>query len=362
MHRTGQPGDIAALLSRAYGLKPETMTRLNAGQVTVNYKAACGGRDVFVKSYPPGTDLDAEREAIALTALARRAGVPAAEVIPAAGGQVIAVRGTTAVSAWQWMPGATVAGTPSAGQLEHAGHALGLTHSAFAGLPASSGPSPAAARWRDPDLPGLHADISGLLAVIRGRKASGQADAFDARAETALAERAADAARIPGLLASLPALATQVIHGDYSLVNLLYDGSRLTAVLDFRPPEPFLTSYDLGRVAFSPAIVAGGPGWLPSARTLVSAYISANPDVPAADIRACARVALLQLLGSLYGVRQHYRGGGLRQDDLDSFWVLRHAAAGILLSRLPDADAALEDLAASLPGGRRKTRQARSRG
>ena len=149
------------------------------------------------------------------------------------------------------------------------------------------------------------------------------------------------------MLAGLPELTAQVLHGDYSPVNLLFDGERLSAVLDFRPPDPFLVSYDLGRVAFYPNTVTSDPAWMTAAQTMITAYQQANPGVAPADIRACAQVALLQLLGSLYGVKQHYLEPGLFQDDLDEFWLLRHRAVGILLSNLADTDALLADLAAT---------------
>ena len=135
--------------------------------------------------------------------------------------------------------------------------------------------------------------------------------------------------RIPALLDGLPALTTQVLHGDYSPVNLLFDGDALTAVTDFRPPDPFLIAYDLGRMAFYPNTVTSSPDWPGAARTLIAAYLEASPPATADDIRCCARVALLQLLTSLYGVKQHYLKPGLLQDDLDHFWLLRHRAAGI---------------------------------
>ncbi|MEU8249742.1 phosphotransferase [Nonomuraea sp. NPDC048916] len=112
---------------------------------------------------------------------------------------------------------------------------------------------------------------------------------------------------IPGLLADLPdKLTVQVVHGDYSPVNLLWSGDRLTAVLDFRPPDPFLPAYDLGRKAFYPNTVTGGGDWMADAGTFITAYQDANPGVPAVDVRACGRVALLQLLKSVYGVKEHY--------------------------------------------------------
>lgn len=347
------PDEVAALLRAQYGLAAVALARLDMGQGTVNYRAAVRGHDdVFVKCYPPGTNLDTELEAITLTGLAAGHGVPVAPVIPAAGGQPIAADGRTAVSAWRWIPGSAATDGLTAGQAEQAGSALGRIHSAFAQLPASSGPALQAGRWReDMDVPGLRATIGQLRAIITRRAAEGKAGEFDALADQTLAERDRDLDRIPGLLASLPHLSSQVLHGDYAPVNLLFDDGRLTAVLDFRPPDPFLIAYDLGRVAFFPTTIARGPGWPEAARALVAAYLDANPAVPAADIQACARVALLQLLTSLYGVKQHYLKPGLIQDDLDRFWLQRHAAVAILLDRLAEADDLLAGLARHLPSG-----------
>src|ERR1017187_8487657 len=97
-----EPGKVATLLSAQYGLAAFALARLDMGQGTVNYRATVPGHDdVFVKCYPPGTNLDAELEAITLTRLAARHGVPVAPVITAAGGQAIAANRPTAISAWQ---------------------------------------------------------------------------------------------------------------------------------------------------------------------------------------------------------------------------------------------------------------------
>lgn len=353
------PGEVGDLLRSQYGLAAATLTRLDMGQGTVNYRAAIAGHDndVFVKCYPSGTPLDAEREAITLTGLAARHSVPVAPVIPAAGGQVITTNGTTVISAWQWVRGSAGANGLTARQSEQAGAALGRIHAAFAQLPASSGLAPQTTAWRqDMDVPGLRATIGQLRAIIARRCAEGQATEFDLMADQTLAERDRALDRIPGLLASLPDLTSQVLHGDFAPVNLLFDHGRLTAVLDFRPPDPFLLAYDLGRVAFFPTTITRGPSWPDAARALVAAYTDANPAVPAADIRACARVALLQLMSSLYGVKQHYLKPGLIQDDLDRFWLQRHTAAAILLDRLAETDDLLGDLADRLPSGAARSR------
>ncbi|MFE9801569.1 hypothetical protein ACFYP6_22335 [Streptomyces goshikiensis] len=52
-------------------------------------------------------------------------------------------------------------------------------------------------------------------------------------------------------------------------------------------------------------------------------------------------MALLQLMTSLYGVKQHYLKPGLLQEDLDQFWLLRHAASQRLPENLPNVESAL---------------------
>ncbi|MCZ1012163.1 hypothetical protein O1L68_41370 [Streptomyces lydicus] len=110
-------------------------------------------------------------------------------------------------------------------------------------------------------------------------------------------------------------------------------------------PDPFLVSYELGRIAFDPRTVVLDEDWIASGVNLVGAYLESNPHLPAADVTACGRVALLQLMTSLYGVKQHYLAPGLLQEDLDGFWRLRHAAAQRLLAALGDVENALEQAA-----------------
>ncbi|MFD4577420.1 phosphotransferase enzyme family protein [Streptomyces sp. NPDC058417] len=342
------PADaIAAILADGYGLAVRDLIRLPIGQGTVNYRATCDDREVFVKSYPSHADLAAEERAIRLSELARRHHIPAARVTANRHAQLIDTSTSHALSVWQWMPG-RVTTVLNPRQCTQAGRTLGRIHAVFAALPESPGPAPEAEAWMRMDPARLQATIDLLLRIIAERTRTGSADAFDAVAEQTLRERRGMLEQLPKLLAELPSgLTTQVLHSDYSPVNLLFDGDTLTAVLDFRPPSPFLLSYDLGRMAFYPNTVASDPDWMQAARTLIAAYQKANPAARDADIRACARVALLQLLGSLYGVKQHYLKPGLFQDDLDAFWLLRHRTVASLLDHLSDTDQLLADLVAA---------------
>jgi hypothetical protein len=77
-------------------------------------------------------------------------------------------------------------------------------------LPASSGPAPQVASWRNVDVTGLCATIGRLLAIIADRKAHSTRDEFDTTAEQTLAERRTMLERIPALLSELPELTAQV--------------------------------------------------------------------------------------------------------------------------------------------------------
>ncbi|MCM2431089.1 phosphotransferase enzyme family protein [Streptomyces sp. RKAG337] len=340
MDPKAQP-DLTAVLASAYGLHGAVLERLPVGQVTVNYRAHVGNGDqvLFVKHYQGSeSDLGAEQAAVDQTQLAGLHQVPVASVRPSVNGDTVVRQDGIAVSVWEWVPGTVVEDGLNPAQQRAAGTTLGRIHTAFADHPAGSGPSAKLEKWLRPDIDKLEATAVKLLGIA-GERA--QRDAFDEQALRTLAERRAVLHRIPELLDGLPPLTTQVLHGDYSAVNLLFQGDELTAVLDFLPPDPFLVAYELGRIAFDPRTVVLDEGWIAAGVNLVGAYLETNPLVPAADVTACARVALLQLMTSLYGVKQHYLKPGLLQEDLDQFWLLRHAAAQRLLAGLGEVESAL---------------------
>ncbi|ANY08739.1 phosphotransferase enzyme family protein [Pseudonocardia sp. HH130630-07] len=340
--------EVIAVLAQRYGTIARAVDRVLLGQSTTNYRVSTTDRRrIFVTCYPGHADLAREERAIASSELAARHGVPVAPVIRNVDGALLDT--AAGLSVWRWIPG-SVAPLLGSRRLTEAGSALGRIHAAFAALPGSSEPSPHTDAWFRIDPGALRARIDTLLARISARTGSGERDGFDDAAERTLVERRAMLDHLPALLDGLPAgLSTQVVHGDFSPVNLLFDGDRLTAVLDFGPPEPFLPAYDLGRMAFYPHQVGPGRDWPGSARTFVTAYLRTNPAVRDADVAACARVALVQLLTSLYGVTQHYLGPAAFQPDLDRFWLARHVAAGTLLDHLDDTERLLGDVLADRP-------------
>lgn len=336
------PEAVGELLAEAYGITAR-LERIPVGQATINYRAEAERGALFVKAYPVGTDLAAQDAGIRMSAIAADAGVPVALPLQLPGGQFVAAHRSSAASVWQYVEGRVVETRYSPPQLQAVGRALGMIHRAFAELPASRGPAPQARAWLAFDAGRFGATIDRLLGAIAAKD---RFDDFDRLAAETLLERRAQAGRIPGLIAALPALSTQLVHGDFSTVNILMDADRVAAVVDFSPPDPFFTAYEVGRIAFNPRAVLASPDFTRDAAALIDAYRQANPDAPPDAIACSARVALIQLLTSLYGVKQHYLRPGILQADLDRFWLQRHQAATRLLEALPDIeDSLLEGLA-----------------
>lgn len=332
------PAAVAALLTSQFGLRIQSLDRLPIGQGTVNYRAQTDAGLVFVKSYPAGTDLPAESAGIRLSALAADAGVPVARPLALRGDTFIAELGGSAASVWEYVDGHVIDTGLSHPQLDAAGTALGAIHRTFASLPESRGPAPQVNSWLAFNTGGFTATIDRLLAVIGAKD---EPDEFDEIAGETLRERRSQAGHIPALIGGLPSLTAQVLHGDYSAVNLMFRGDQLAAVIDFRPPDPFLVAYELGRIAYDPRTVTLARDWQHDASVLISAYQRNKPQAASGDIIFSARAALIQLLTSLYGVKNHYLRPGLLQHDLDAFWLLRHRTATALLESLPAIEKSL---------------------
>jgi Ser/Thr protein kinase RdoA (MazF antagonist) len=124
---TGATDRLGAVLAERYGLETCQLTQLPIGQGTVNYRADCADREVFVKNYPRHADLPGERAAIGLSALAGRHGIPVADVLPSRDGEVIDTSAGIAVSVWEWMPGRVITGNLTTAQHERAGASLGYS-------------------------------------------------------------------------------------------------------------------------------------------------------------------------------------------------------------------------------------------
>lgn len=323
------PGIVSAV-TREFGLTG-SWTRVPAGERSTAFCLDTGIARHFVK-VEEQTPADRVETAAALTEVAARNGVPAARPRRARHGGYAVSHDDVVVSVTSWVPGRMLTAPVSAEQAAQIGTALGRLHHAFAGL----APPPAAVtaveeewlRWDEEDVVARWERAESLV-----RDRGDDPDGFDRAALAALAERRSWLPALGRLLTGVPPLTRQRAHGDFAAPNLLFEGDRLVAVVDFATAGPQLIAYELGRIAYGPEVVLSPDGGARSA-AVVDAYVAANPSVSATDVASAAVCGFVQLARSTYPVSARYAGTGRFRADLDDFWVRRQETARILHDRL----------------------------
>ena len=319
---------LADALTRHYRCEVHSIARIAKGMGTTNWLVRTTEADYFLKQYPPSADIAGEAAALRLSQEVRDAGLPVPLVIPSAAGELLWSEGDLALALFEHFRDTTSGTALSRPSTAQAGHTLGRLHACLRGQPARRD---AAEAWLALDARRKRAAFERYLRAIEKRE---EQDAFDLRTASLLRRRLELLPRAASLLASLPPLARQVLHGDYSLWNILFRGGKLIAVVDFRPPDRFLPAFEIGRAALSPETVTADPGWHDKALAFVEAYCGANRDIGRSDVEFAPHVWAIQLVRSEYGVRQHYFGSVERQADLDRFWLQRCEAADMILDDL----------------------------
>ncbi|WP_172292358.1 phosphotransferase enzyme family protein [Pseudoruegeria sp. HB172150] len=332
---------VLSLLSNAGRMAPLTIARIPRGQGTVNYRVETNMGRFFVKSYLPGADLAAENAAIALSERARQTGIATAHPVRFASGCYVAQDAGNAISVWHWIEGEVRTKALGSAALHEIGYVLGRLHTALRGYSNSLATANKTHRFLATSEASVRAQIDSIENALQAEVHQTGGTVFDITAARALVERRVQLRQLPRIMKSLPALSSQVVHGDYTTLNLLFEGDRVCAVLDFRPPEPFLVSWELGRIAFNPDLIATSDDWLKQAQAVIEGYLDAGDGLAREDILFCGRVALIQLLKSLYGIKQHYLAPALLQDDLDVFWAERHVSVSRMLAQLDEVDSML---------------------
>lgn len=321
---------FTAMIGRDYGLDVTSFSRLPKGMGTRNWRVKTADGEYFLKHYPASANLAGEAAALELSQSARAAGIPVPRLTLALDGRLLWSEGDLAFALFEYISDATSGMALSREQMAQAGRTLGRLHEHLRATPATFGDI--TDRWLAVDAARKRAQLEGHLETIAARE---EQDDFDRRTTALLQRRIALLPRIVGILASLPPLTRQVVHGDYSVWNILFRENTLVAVVDFRPPERFLPAFEIGRAALNPETITAGP-WLDKAVAFVEEYCTANPGTAADDVRFTPHVWASQLVRSEYGVRQHYVAPLEYQDDLDRFWYQRCEAAELILDRLDE--------------------------
>jgi Ser/Thr protein kinase RdoA (MazF antagonist) len=204
-----------------------------------------GGERVFVKQVLDVGREQAVRQHAATRALATL-GIPAAAPLALPSGGTLLDLDGGLYAVYEWVGGTHVPGTQmTAGQAAELGGVLAGLHR---GLARVMDPAVSAMRMKVADPGKAEAAINAYAAVIDGKETR---DEFDRYAATRLRERRAllDAVRGDMPDADVPWAPAGWVHGDFHDLNVLWDGGRVAAVLDFDRVAVKPYAYELVRSA-----------------------------------------------------------------------------------------------------------------
>ncbi|WP_060880056.1 phosphotransferase enzyme family protein [Streptomyces scabiei] len=332
---------VAGVLALHYRIVPTDVCEGPSGTATANYVATDGnGRRWFVKSYPEHADLGAERRALELAEFATLGGAPVPALRRTLDGNLIAVTGGLAVSVAAFAEGAETAGDGLYGERWAAvGATVGQLHRTLA---------------RHPDGPPRRAPSLEICDVQRGRQRLERllfryakqppSSPFGMWARDTAQQRLDELPATAAMLEILPAsLATQIVHGDLSSLNLMLEGEKVAAVIDFRPPTHRSPMWELGRIVLDPRTVLSGPDWPTGMAAAVAAYRETNPAMPVEKLLTVPRVAAGYLACSVYPLSEPLDDPPAVTPELEAYGRARHRALGVLCARLDEAEEMLRD-------------------
>ncbi|MEV0612314.1 hypothetical protein AB0I81_03250 [Nonomuraea sp. NPDC050404] len=322
----------ASFVGREYGVVPSAVAAGGAGVEAEVWRV---GREraspLCLKWFRGPADRALVERTILMDRLARR-GLPFPRVHRTRSGEVVSALEGRAVVVVDWLDGGILDefGAASAGA---AGAVLAETHGVLAErrVPAPASPPP----WRTADVEEAVERCRSLRGRIRRLK---ERSALDDRIDEALAARITDLRRARELRAGLPESSLELLHFDYTRPNLLFQGSRLTGVLDLQG-IPGYAVWELGKIAFEPRTVASRHDWLKVALAAISAYQARRGR---ADVAAVARMTILYNLFSLWGVWDRYDGGDRAVPTAhEDYWLNRQTCASVLLRSLEEVETAV---------------------
>ncbi|PZT73368.1 MULTISPECIES: phosphotransferase enzyme family protein [unclassified Streptomyces] len=332
---------VARILPLCYGIIPTAVDAGPAGTATRNFVARDGeGGRWFVKGYPAGTDLAAERRALELGQFARRGRIPVPVVRRALDGGLIAAVDGTAVSVAAFVENAeTAEGGLRGDRWAAVGGMVGRLHRTLARHPA--GPPRRVPAREVCDVQRARQRLERLLArLTRNRLVSG----FPAWAREIAAQRLDALPAVAAMVGELPAsLTVQTVHGDLASPNLLLRGQKVAALIDFRPPGHRSPAWELGRIALDPRTVLAAPDWPTGLAEAIVAYRAANPELPADELLAVPRIAVGYLACSAYPLSEAVDAPDGLTPELEAYARNRHAAMNELRDRLTEAEEVLRD-------------------
>jgi Ser/Thr protein kinase RdoA (MazF antagonist) len=322
-------------LARSYGVHAVELTEIRAGTVTINFRVVDDtGCRWFAKVYRG--ELERERAAIELADFARQGGVPVPEVRRTLTGELIDER--VPMSLWEFVDGETAEGGLIGARWQPVGQMLGRLHRRLAEHPAATPTARAAVGVRD-----VRRSRRQFDRVIDEYARRAALSPFASWALEAAKERRALLGRVDAILAELPELTVQVVHGDLASPNLMMRGDDVAAVIDFQPACPRFMAWEIARIGCDPRTLLLGDEWIDGLGELLAAYREEHPAARQDDLMSTVAVGCAYTVGSTFPLAEPLDDPAAVTPSLELYARARHDTVLVLLDRLSEVQESLHD-------------------
>ncbi|TCC59766.1 aminoglycoside phosphotransferase [Kribbella pittospori] len=320
---------VADALVVAYGIQPAEITKIAAGTATLNFHVTDDeGDQWFAKVYRDRTVLQHELAAVELAEFARAGGVPVPGVRRTRAGKLIDDAGP--MSLWEYVADAeTAEGGLTGDRWQAVGAVLGRLHRRLADHPAAAPKMRPASGLKDADR--TRARFDWLITEYSRRETL---SSFEAWALDAAKQRRGLLHKVDAILARLPKLTEQIVHGDLASPNLLLRGDTVAAVIDFMPPTPRYVSWEIARIGCDPRTILLGDQWITGLPDLLAAYQDEHPAAHPDDLTSTIAIGCAYTLASTYPLAEPLTDPTAVTPSLKSYAEARHQTALTLLSHL----------------------------
>lgn len=320
----------ALLDSGIHGVSP-----LGVGEEADSFRVRTSEGPVFLKVLkdPDGAVALAGEWEMSLRAF--RGGIRTPGPLRLACSEELAFIGGRPVAAWSWMEGEVREDGWSSPEAFDAGSELGRIHRLFRSTQVSSSIDHGKA-WASISSKDAAEELLGLSASL-GAESEGHEVAY---AHRALRKRLCVLEKAAAWDPLWSELSVQLVHGDYSTMNVLVSRGAVASVVDFSRPTTHLRVYEVGRAAFNTHSIATRKDWLESAIAFLVGYGAVDASVTSEELMLASRAALVQLARSAYGL-QVGLDASQWSPSLDRFWKQRTSALWTLAESLDDIDVAV---------------------
>lgn len=252
--------EICTAVWHHYGLPVQSVERIARGSAAL-FKLHIDGAPCILKVFQPKLRADSILREVHVTDFLRQNGLAVPEYISCRNGEYYFTQGCRVVILQKFIPGQTREKSCSTGkELRDSAKLLAqivnvLEHYPYDDLlPCDAAKYGSAAR-----LLQARAAYTDLMASARADAAHGADICGDLQYRIAMIDRVLDA----GALVDMNALTVRRSHGDYSVLQLLYDGDEIRAVLDFVNAGRVPVAWELIRCTATRTARSARRGWQP---------------------------------------------------------------------------------------------------